>query len=111
MNFVCSSNLYLLLYLTRGSVFSTLQLIETQPHLGFVSVHGTGVVVLPCPLFQGKRFPAGSDSQISDWDGGVPKFKTISRNMWQKIIYFIFRHLGKSPCKQICEISKTEMYM
>lgn len=99
------------LYLTRGSVFSTLQLVETQPHLGFVAVHGTGVVVLSCPLFQGKRFPADSDGQISDWGGGVPKFKTILRNMWQKIIYFIFRPLGESPCKQICEISKTEMYM
>lgn len=74
---MCSSSLCLLLYLTRGSVFSALQFGEAQPYLGSVAVHGTRVVGLSCPLFQGKHFHAGSDGQISDWSGGVPKFKRI----------------------------------
>lgn len=78
------------LHLTRGSVFSALQFGEAQPHLGSVAVHGTRVVGLSCPLFQGKHFPAGSNGQISDWSGGVPKFKRISRNMSQKNNVFRF---------------------
>jgi len=69
---------------TQGPIFSTLQLIKTQPHLSSVAVRGTRDLELSGPLFQGKGFTAISGGQIDDQDGGVPKSKRIWRKTWQK---------------------------
>lgn len=79
--------------LTRDPAFSAPQLCKIQPHLDSVAVHGAHLLVLPRFLFQGKGLTAVSDGQISGWGGGVPKFKRILRNIWQKNSFILFLDL------------------